>query len=154
MKNDNLYKVIDLIEEGEYDLAYDLSKRVNMKLLSRKIIDRSISTESFSFLDFAFFRLAKKETAAIHIEIAEMLMMAYCYYCDAYETAYYHIKRAMKLEPYNTANQEALLELYNNSDGVLSQKEALKIAKEVIKRKPYSRCAKKILSNNVYYHKG
>ncbi|MBN2909209.1 hypothetical protein JQC72_06690 [Polycladomyces sp. WAk] len=135
------------ILKGEFDKAFDLiiENSLDFETVKGILLEIAFETESLLVLTFTNYLLQKCGDARIHLLIAELLVTAFSHFEGAYPSAFYHIKQADLNMKGDVSVKEFLLLFHEIPDKLISEEEAKKIAIDVLKEKPDSIPALRIL---------
>lgn len=135
------------ILKGEFDEAFDFITENNLDFETVKgiLLEIAFETESLLVLTFAHYLLQKCRDARFHLLIAELLVTAFSHFEGAYRSAFYHAKQADQNMKGDVSVKEFLLLFHEIPDKLISEEEAKKIAIDVLKEKPDSIPALRIL---------
>ena len=126
--------------ENKIDEAGMLIKNIDRELLNKEIQDvlLEVSFSKQSMVPYAVILklLFEEESANLHAFASILLSNPLCWIEGAYYAGFYHQKRAIELEPQNIAFKEYLLSYNLLPDKILSDEEALKICKQILKDDP------------------
>lgn len=134
------------IVTGKFDDARTLIINFSTNELSEVLCVIADDTKSIIVYTFICYLLIDKELPKYHIIAAEILSVPLFSIPGAYNTALYHVKRALELDPDNIYYKESLLFFYSIPDRLISRDEALEIAREIIKVDPTNVVALDIIS--------
>ena len=119
-----------------FDQASNLIYNVDPYTLSSIIGDLACETENISVYSFLVSLLIKKEDPHIHAIAAGIFIVPFFYIEGANNVAFYHAQRAVELCPKDYRYKELLLSFHNIPEPLVSKKEALKLAQDIIKVMP------------------
>ena len=128
----------------------DKAKKIAFNLSPNSLCDTLILFADEAKVDFYIYTfiialILEKETAEYHELASVFLSISVCYIEGAYSASLYHAKKCLELEPDNIRYKQNLLSFYGLPDQVMSSREALKIALEIIKINPTSQSALHII---------
>ena len=124
----------ELIRQGEFLKAYKLFDQIDHATLEGVLFGLGCDEENLCAYSFACFLLLKKETIQMHSLASGLLNIAFCHYNGAYQTSLYHSKRSIELQPDDISLQEDLLFFNVVPEKIISNKEAHKIALEILQK--------------------
>ena len=101
--------------------------------------------ETINSYGFLCHILKKHEKAVYHAIASVLLSNAVNYLPYVYHLALFHQRRAVELEPTNVGYKEYLLYFNDIPEKVLSDKEAIKIAKEILVLDPKNEVASRVI---------
>lgn len=139
-------KIKKLILDGNFDEAQKNIKSFDIELIRELLIELCYETENIIVYSFLYNMLCKNESAAVHYIASELLSMPLCHVEGAYNSALFHGRRAIELDPHNISYKEYILLFYNLPEQLISEYEAKKFAQEVIEKMPNSKVALDILN--------
>ncbi len=124
----------------------------NLEINKQKdiLIKLAFQTESLSIYAYINHRIFKEKSGNIiplYAIAMELLMSPFCFIEGAYSSAFYYAKQILKLEPNDIGNLEQMLFFYDIPEKLLSQKEAIKIAKKIIEVEKDNELAIRFLNN-------
>ncbi len=133
-----------LILKGEFERAKKIVKKFSNKELKDILFQISYSSGSIAPYGFICFLLQEYETSELHLMAAVLLSHGINHLPNAYNLALFHARRAVSLEP-NSGNKEFLLFFHELPEKLISDNDAIKIAKEILKETSNSKIAKEII---------
>ncbi|WP_058487092.1 hypothetical protein [Defluviitalea phaphyphila] len=139
-------KIKKLILDGNFDEAQKIAKSFDIGYIRELLIDLCYETENIIVYSFVYNMLCKEESSELHYIASELLSMPLCHVTGAYNSALFHARRAIELDPNNISYKEYILLFYNLPERLISEYEAKKIAQEVIEKMPNSKAALDILN--------
>ncbi|MGE0009975.1 MAG: tetratricopeptide repeat protein [Candidatus Babeliales bacterium] len=133
--------------QGDFDKAKLYIKDLDNEKIYDLIVEINFNDESMVSYCFLASLLHDNETAELHINAASFLTFFLFHIQGAYNSALYHLRQAIKLDPDNIEYQELLLHFNEIPDRLVSQDEAIAVAKNILKDKSDSSVALRILSD-------
>ena len=133
-----------LILKGHFEEAKKITKKLASKELRDALFRIAYDRNSIAPYGFICFLLQGKETPQLHTIAAVLLSHGINHLPNAYNLALYHARRATEMSP-DWENKEYLLFFHELPEKLISDEEALKIAKEILKINSNSKAAKEIL---------
>ncbi len=125
-----------------FELLYS---KMEFKFFEDLLMSLSFENKNIVFYSFVCLLLMKKECVNLHYLASSLLTGPLCYFEGAYYSAFIHFKRAIEMEPNNIELKEEILFFYEVPDQPLKKKEAIRIAEEILRIKPSSQCANRII---------
>ncbi|MFH1442954.1 MAG: hypothetical protein ABIG96_02875, partial [Candidatus Micrarchaeota archaeon] len=101
--------------------------------------------ESIAPYSFIWFLICDKETAYYHRIASVILSNGINHLPNAYNLALFHARRSVELEPTNVDNLQWLLFFNILPDKLISDEEAVKIARKVLRYKPNDKASLDVL---------
>jgi len=149
-----LYKKVDsFLKQGDFVQALELIKTQSdlslMDILSQISADKS-TLYCYSFL---ISRLLRQKSAENHYFAFVYLAYIINFYSGAYGLGLYHLRAAISLDPENIEYKEGLLFLHRIPERIVDKQEAIKVAEEILGKRPDSEKAMQILSDYGIYSK-
>jgi len=138
-------KFKELVLEGNFFEAKKIINNFAIDDLSDTLCEIADDSKNISFYSFVCFLLIDKELPEYHIMASQLLIIPFSYIIGAYNAALYHARRALELDPLQVDYKEYLLFFYDIPDRLISRKEALKIAYEILEKNPHSEPALSVL---------
>jgi hypothetical protein len=148
----NKKRILDLVLQEKYREAYILIKKYPIKKINEILIDFAYSTEDEKIYYFVLYLIKneknKKLLSEYHVIAAGILAIAIPYLSYSYKEASIHAREALKLLPADVETMEFFLFIYEDpsSKDYISNKEAKKVARDILKIKPASEIANKVLN--------
>ena len=96
---------------------------------------------------FLISRLLKQKNAENHYLAFVYLTYIINFYSGAYGLGLYHLRAAISLDPDNIKYKEGLLFLHRIPERIVDKQEAIKVAEEILSKRPDSKKAMQILSD-------
>ena len=113
------------------------------------VIGAAFDQPSTLFYAFFSYLIAKQETAERHFLAAHLMSTALCHLPDGYQVAFYHMKKALVLDPGNVGYKMDLLLFYDIPEQLLSPREARRIAEEILAQEPDHAVARGLVRGGV-----
>lgn len=129
-------KFKDAILRGDYKSANALASDMDMEILRDTLYLLAYDSGSITPYGFVNDLLLDEETSEIHYTASFLMSMALNHLEGAYKIAFYHANKAAELSPNDMSCQEYLLFFYAIPDKLVSNDEAIKIAKNILERDP------------------
>ena len=104
----------------------------NKEDLTVLIFELGCDDKSICSYSFICFLLIKNETAEYHCLASELLEIAFFYLTGSYEAALNHTRRAIELVPNNIGYQEKLLLFNDYPEKIVSDEEAVQVARNIL----------------------
>ena len=133
------------ILKAEFSKAENLMKKITIKDLDEILFSLAYDKETINSYGFLCHILKKHEKAVYHAIASVLLSNAVNYLPYVYHLALFHQRRAVELEPTNVGYKEYLLYFNDIPEKVLSDKEAIKIAKEILVLDPKNEVASRVI---------
>ncbi len=134
-------KLEKYILSGDFYKAKILVKHLTIKKLDEILFKLTYHGKSIAPYGFIWFLINENENAEYHSIASVLLSNGINYLPNAYNLALFHARRAVNLSPKNIGHKQFLLFFYNLPERLISESEALKIAKDVLKKYPDDRIA-------------
>ena len=135
-------KIRELITENKFGDLEDLFYKTTPEVFQESLLDITFDNKNLVAYSLICMLLIKNETAQFHCFAAELLIHPLCIIEGAYASALYHVKKAIELDPGDICLKELLLFFHEVPDQLIGAEEARRIANEILKEKPDSKCAK------------
>lgn len=133
-------KLTQLLLDGKIEEAGELIKSIDKELLNEEIQDVllkvSFDNQSIAPYIVVIKLLLEYENANLHAFASTLFSNPLCWIEGAYYAGFYHQKKAVELEPQRIAFKEYLLSYNSLPEAILSDEEALKIRKQILKIDP------------------
>lgn len=138
----NTEKLIKLIEDGKFSLAYEKSQHLGMKTtlenLYKKTFDMSFSERQVDYAIYSYFLyvLNISEEIFIHDLCINLWAFSFNYYVGSAYIVMSHLRRILELDPENLQACLAIFDFHRNPDfqALISDEERNK-AKKILERK-------------------
>ncbi|MBT2696635.1 hypothetical protein J7E79_04275 [Bacillus sp. ISL-40] len=138
------------IKKGEFVKAKQLSKTMDLEALTETLFLIAYDDETIAPYGFANYLLFDKETSELHYLASFLLCMGLNHLDGAYQTSFFHAKRAIELAPEDISYKEYLLLFFEMPEPLLSKDEATKIAKEILKVDPENKAALSVINGDIH----
>ncbi|HDK7166230.1 TPA: hypothetical protein PTV44_000033 [Clostridium botulinum] len=135
-----------MILDGKFDEAQKILNFFDAEYVRELLIELCYETENIIVYSFVCNMLCKKETRELHYIASELLSMPLCHVTGAYNSALFHARRAIELDPNDISYKEYILLFYNLPEKLITESEAKKFAQQVIEKMPDSKVALEILN--------
>ena len=109
-----------LITSGKFHEAFDLIKGRNITSVAEELKDEAIGSEDISYYAFINYLNKDGDNAELHFICSLIASVGINHYKGGYATAFYHITRAIELEPNNTSYKQYALLFNDIPDKLLS----------------------------------
>jgi len=139
-------QIRELLEANCFSKIENLILNIPLKDVSRYLINIAFDTESIVTYSIICMMLIKKETSELHNLAATLLAQPLCHIDGAYSSALCHTRKAISLSPEDINLKEWLLFFHVIPDKLVSDEEAKEVALEILKEKPDSIPAIKVLN--------
>lgn len=146
-------KISACILSGEFLEARPFLKDLSEEDLKDLLFIMGCDEGSMASYAFVCFLIQENETIERHLFASYLLNIAFCHIKGAYESSFYHIRRALELRPNDIELKESLLFFNDIPERVLSDEKAIKIAQEILNVKPTCDLAQEILSKRLVQNK-
>ena len=139
--------IVDLILQGNFAAA-----RANIKASSfsevfeSEILPTAFDNASVTFYGFLFSMIVQEESAELHYFASRLMSTALCHLPGGYQTGFYHMKRAIELEPDDIGFKKDMLLYHDIPETLLSHDEARAIAQEILKADSSHKIAQAIVN--------
>lgn len=127
MKN----RIKALILTGDFNNAEKMLLNKGVKFLRELLVELGYESENMIVYSFICSIICKNENAELHNIASRLLSLPLRNIPGAYNSALYHARKAVELDPSNILYKENLLLFYAIPDGLISEAEANCIAQEV-----------------------
>jgi len=138
-------KLRKLLLKNDFNGLEELLSGMDVETWGGKLLDIAYDNGSLVSYILICMMLIKKESPKLHCFASILLSQSLSHIEDAYASGYYHIQRAVMLDPENVDYKEALLFFHEIPDQLVSKEEALRVAKEILQKKPDSSAALEIV---------
>jgi tetratricopeptide (TPR) repeat protein len=137
------------IIKGNFAKAKHLSINMDLDTLKEELYLLAYDSETIAPYGFINYLLLDKESSELHYLASYLLGMGLNHLEGAYQTAFFHAKRAVELAPQdNSSYKEYLLFFYEIPAKLLRKDEATKIANEILKIDPTSKPALSVVNGS------
>jgi len=137
--------IIKVFENNNYLELERLLNKHKIGDFAQILVDIAYNSENISVYTTVCMLLIKQETSELHCLAAELLVHSFCHLEGAYVGALYHTRKAINLSPRDISLKEFLLFFHGIPEKLISDKEAEKVAQEILKENPNSSAAKSVL---------
>jgi hypothetical protein len=134
-------KFNDAILRGDFKSAKELASDMDMETLRDTLCLLAYDSGSITSYGFVNDLLLEVETSEIHYTASFIMGMALNHLEGAYQIAFHHAYKAAELSPNDMSYQEYLLFFHAIPDKLLRNKEAIKIAKNILEKEPKNETA-------------
>ena len=139
-------KIKQLILAGNFFEAKASLNELEWGIVKDVLFMIGYSEKSLCANSFVCFLLLEKETIELHMLAIDLLVGNFaCLIAGSYETAVYHARKAMQLNPDDIELGEALLFLNKFPEKPVSDEEAMLVAKKILEKNPSNEFAQEIL---------
>ena len=142
----DLNQLRKLIINGDFSKAYLEINQLGIEEVYDFLIDLACDTKNIVVYGFVFYLISRKEIHIFHSLASDILAFPLCSLQRAYALALFHARRALELDPENIEHLQFLILFYDIPEKLIEESEALKIAKEILKRNPESNLAKETIA--------
>lgn len=136
------------IIKGNFAKAKHFTLNMDLDTLTEELYLLAYDGETIAPYGFANYLLFDKESSELHYLASYLLSMGLNHLEGAYQTAFFHAKRAVELAPHDNSYKEYLLFFYEIPAKLLTKDEATKIAIEILKIDPKNKPALSVLNEN------
>ena len=149
MSNDNVLKIIEKnISELMFEEAYQATMEVGMEKCWEAWSTGICYEKPMELYVFLMYCVSRKETAFLHFCIFQLLTCLKPVFDDPYVLGYWHMKRALELEPNNINYMRWVLRIFEPyPEKFASNDELLYWAEEILKICPDDKIALEIKQN-------
>lgn len=140
-------KVKELIMSGDFQKAKVLVELERDDLLRDIVLELGFDEESISAYSFVSHLITNNENSILHHLASELLSLALCHLPGAYSGGLFHARRAIELSPQDVHLKEYLLFFHVIPERLISEEEAIEIARDIVYIIPDSIAAQNILKN-------
>jgi hypothetical protein len=134
------------LASGDYAFAQVYFNQLSFPEAMEMVERLAFDTKDIALYTFVVSMLLKDEAARLHYLASVLLVMPFCFLDGAYRAGLYHARKCLELEPHNDDYKELLLTFYDLPDRLITNEEALRVAYEIVKNRPSSQFALKIIS--------
>lgn len=138
----------NLILAGKFTEAKRIIRSLSFLKLRDILLNIGFSSGSMTVYAFVCCMLIEEENRELHYLASLILSQAINHLEGAYSVALYHARRAVELRPDDVELKEYLLFFYEIPEGLITKEEATNISKEILKIKPTSKVASKVLADS------
>lgn len=142
-------KFKDAILLGDFNSAKALASDMDMEILRDTLYLVAYDSGSITPYGFVNDLLLDEETSEIHYTASFLMSMALNHLEGAYQIAFHHANKAAELSPNDMSYQEFLLFFHAIPDKLLSNDEAIKIAKNILEREPNNKTALSVINETM-----
>ena len=136
----------DRILRGQFDEGLELTANAPLDDLRDALVGLAFETESLACYAFCV-AMAERDGARGHGLASDVLATSsLCRLPGAYQAAFFHAKRAVKLAPSDVGYREFLLFFHGHPEQVLSRDEAVAIARDLLELDPDNEAARRLLA--------
>lgn len=147
MDNDMDNKIKKLVLNGYFDQAKIIFNSYDSNYIRKLLLKLCYETENIIIYTFLNSMLFDKEKAELHYLAAELLSMPLCHINGAYESALFHARKAIELDPDDISYKEYILFFHRLPNTIISDEEVITFATEVLSEIPDSKVALDILND-------
>jgi hypothetical protein len=138
-------KIQSLLFENKLCELEELLINQDVKKFREILIDIAFENESIVIYSLVCMMLIKKESIELHELAADLLVHPLCIIEGGYAAALYHTRRIIILSPENIDFKEAIIFFHNVPDKLVTKKEAIQVAHQILEKEPNNKCAKELL---------
>lgn len=135
--------ILELLYTSRFEEAYEIIRTWSEQKQTDFVIEEAFESEDVSIICFVEF-LISKENSYFHHRLAVDVLNARCWYEGAYRVALFHAKEMFRINPCIEA-QETVLSYYDVHE--LTDSEAKKIAKDILRKDPNNQAANNTLKD-------
>lgn len=136
----------DYLLNGHFVEAAHVARTISYDELEEQLLYLAYEHETIAIYTFVNSLLIELEAWRLHEIAYKLLTSSLSFIEGAYMAASYHAKRAIDITSHQEIGPlEDLLFLYTESLSLVSQKEALQIAKEILAMEPKHKLAKEVI---------
>lgn len=137
------------IVKGDFSKAKYLSIHMDLETLTDTLYLIAYDDETITPYGFVNYLLLDKESSELHYLASFLLSMGLNHLEGAYQTAFFHAKKAVELSPNDISYKEYLLLFYEIPEQLLTKEEATDIAKEILEEDPENKASLFVLKGEV-----
>lgn len=142
---DGVAAVVDRVRSGEIESAVRDAAALPLHELHQAILGEAFDHQSLACYGLYVGLLLDEESAERHVAASELLSLALNVFPGAYQTAFFHARRAVALAPEDVSYKEHLLSFHNNPERLLSPEEARRVAQQVLDLDPSNDAGREVL---------
>lgn len=142
-------KFKSLVINGQFDAINLMIAQYGFIKMRDDLFELAYDTGSIAPYTFALDLVIKENKAENHMLASEILTLPLCHLTDAYRMGFFHARKALEMEPQNINYIEYLLFFHEIPDRLLSEEEAIIIAKEILLVDPENIAALRIFNRSV-----
>lgn len=139
-----------LILNGFFEKAKLILESHNINYIREKLLKISYDTGNIITYTFINSILYTNETAELHYCASELLCMPLCHIEGAYESALFHARKAIELDPEDISYKEYILFFSRLPKKIISDDEIIKYARDVLEEIPDNKAALDVLNIKRY----
>ncbi|MDI2588563.1 hypothetical protein OR571_15940 [Psychrobacillus sp. NEAU-3TGS] len=139
-------KFNDAILLGDFVKAKELASQMDMDSLRETLFLLAYENHNIATYGFISYLLLEEETSEFHYIASYLFSMALNHLEGAYQTAFYHAKKATDLSPNDMSYKEYMLFLNTIPDKLLEDEEASEIANVILNNEPNNKVAVSVIS--------
>ena len=137
------------IVRGDFSKAKHLSIHMNLEALTDTLYLIAYDNETIAPYGFVNYLLLDKESSELHYLASYLLSMGLNHLEGAYQTAFFHAKKAVELSPNDNSYKEYLLLFYEIPEQLLTKEEATDIAKKILEKDPENKASLFVLKREI-----
>lgn len=145
IKND----LSDLISQGKFLEGKQLLKEhtLTSEELEGVLLEIAYDQKSIAVYSFVYYLISQNESVELHNVAALLMTNPLCFVEGAYHAGLHHVRRAIEMAPLDVSIKELILFLNLVPDQVVSKKEAVECAKQILSIEPHNKAAQDFLSS-------
>lgn len=136
----------DYLIKGDFEQAFHIAQTISYDELEKQMLYLAYENESIAIYTFINSLLIELESWKLHGIAYKLLTSSLSFMEGAYISAAYHARKAIEITSYQEIGPlEDLLFLYTESLELISQPEALRLAKDILKLDEHHKLAKQVI---------
>ncbi len=139
--------LVECILKGNFKEAEDVLVSITEQTYAGCLASIDFNKANMMLYTFACYLIAKDESVDNHLLAVGLLQTIINYFEGAYDSAYYHAKRALELEPDNIVCMQTILCFYKMPDHPIYEEEAVPLALKILEREPDSQGALEVVTH-------
>ncbi len=151
MENKLKLSFFDCLNSGAIEDAKAIVSSQPNEVVQDWLIEYGFESNSITAYTFAWQMILEEESADNHLAASTLMATVLCHMPGGYETALYHARRAIELNPEDNDLWEWLLFFHEIPDTLVSREEADTIAKKILQVKSDSDPARKFLDFHKWF---
>ncbi|MFP7416625.1 hypothetical protein [Priestia filamentosa] len=142
-------KLYKCIEYGDFNEALEIVQNSRIKDVEETLIKAMFETRSMIPYTIVCHLISHNENASLHHMASVMLSQPLCIIPGSYQCSLFHLKQAMRLDPYNIDLKEYFLFFYGNPDKLITIEEAIDMANFILSVDSNNQTALRFLSEAI-----